>query len=81
MAVFEFDPSLSPEANIERFYTHLATIEPELTKILKANISRLLPLPAGQERSSARSAVNQAIQDSLMTPGPTDSDAAPESGG
>jgi hypothetical protein len=77
MPDFEFDPSLSPEANIERFYVHLAAIDPRLTNILKTNIRRLLPLPSGQQRTSARMAVSLAIQEALMPPKPTGESAAP----
>ena len=57
-----FDPQLSPAENIDRFFSHLETVDQALANLLRANISTLYPLPSiAQERSSARTAFNQAI--------------------
>ena len=68
MPNFEFDPSISSEANIERFYGHLATVNTSLADLLKTEIKRLLPLPSGPDRTEARMAVDRAIHNAIIPP-------------
>jgi len=66
MSEFSFEPELSPHANIERFFKYLEKIDQEMTQVFRANIDKLLPLPAdSQGRTSARMAFNTAIVDAL----------------
>ena len=66
MSEFSFEPELSPQANIERFYKYLEKIDQEMTQVFRANIDKLLPLPAdSQGRTSARIAFNAAVADAL----------------
>ena len=66
MSEFSFEPELSPQANIERFYKYLEKIDQEMTQVFRANIDKLLPLPAdSQGRTSARMAFNTAVVDAL----------------
>ena len=81
MPDFEFDPSISSEANIERFYEHLATVDTSLAYLLKTEIKRLLPLPSSQSRTEARMAVDRSIRDAIIPPkseGKASSDSAGE---
>ena len=80
MPDFEFDPSLSPDANIDLFYTHLVTVDPQLADLLKTNMHRLAPLPSDQERTKARTIVNQVIRDAILAPKP-EGKAAPDCAG
>ena len=62
VTLLSFDPQLSPAKNIDLFFSHLETVDQGLADLLRANISKLLPLPSvAQERSSARTVFNQAI--------------------
>ena len=43
---FTFDPTLSPDQNLDRFFAHLETVNKEFAQLLRA---KLLPLPDGQQ--------------------------------
>lgn len=66
MPKFFFDPALSPSDNIERFYKHLAGINPEFAALLRRYLPDVIPLPQQpQQRAARRSAFNAAISRSL----------------
>lgn len=74
MSTFSFDSSLSAEANIERFYAHLSTLDANFAALLKNNLSTMLPLSdSSQIRGTRRVAFNRAIMAALekseATPG------------
>lgn len=68
MSTFSFDPSLSADENIERFFGHLETTDDKLTKLLKANIEKMLPFPDTQDRSARRVSFNSAVANALDLP-------------
>ena len=62
MANLEFDPALTPDENIDRFFAHLSAQFPEAAALLKANIGQLLPFPTDSgARSTARAKFHKAI--------------------
>lgn len=61
MPTFSFDETLSPKENIEKFLAHLDTVDHDMAVLLTANISNLLPLPEGPDRSTRRVQFNKAI--------------------
>lgn len=66
MDELRFDPTLTPQENIELFFQHLDSINPPLTTLLRANIGLLSPFPeANAQRSVAREKFNQAIASKL----------------
>jgi hypothetical protein len=66
MCEFHFDEGLSPEENIEQFFEHLRSVDPDLTSLLEAHIDLMLPLPGDrQSRSTSRTAFNRAIDEAL----------------
>ena len=65
MPTFSFDSTLSTKDNIEKFLAHLDTIDLDMSSLLRANISSLLPLPEGLDRSTRRTKFNQAISAGL----------------
>jgi len=59
---FEFDVTLSPEANIALFLGYLRERDPNLTRALEEALAVLLPLPeAGAERGAKRSEANAKV--------------------
>lgn len=62
---FKFDPSVSSEANLDRFFEHLESIDSDLSTLLKDNVDALVPLPDPPGRTSARSAFNKVVADFL----------------
>ena len=58
----EFDKSLTPEQNIEKFHDYLASVNPAYAKLLKDQLPKLLPVPEQhQQRQAARSAFNAEV--------------------
>ncbi len=60
---FEFDPTLSATQNIEKFYKHLESIDPEFAGLLKLHLPPILPLP---EVSSVRTASRQRFNEAVL---------------
>ena len=68
MSEFHFDPSLSSDDNLDAFWAHLRTINPEYAKQLENNLPLMLPLSAtGADRTEARERFNGAISKVLDT--------------
>ena len=65
---FRFDPALSPQANIDLFFAHLETLNPEMTKLLADNIGNMLPFPDGQTRTTLRTQFNRNVATALAQP-------------
>lgn len=64
---FRFDQSLSAQENIERFYAHMATIDPNQTKLLKDHIGKMIPLQDAGDRGTQRAAFIKEILKDLDT--------------
>jgi len=66
MPTFTFDDNRTPQENIDSFFEHLRSVDPELTAIFQMAIAEILPLPeAGPDRNLKRSRANSLIQRSL----------------
>lgn len=73
MTSFSFDSSLSADENIDRFFEHLKTTNPEFADLLKTHMETMLPLREHtQDRSARRVAFNKSITAALK---PTDKDS------
>ena len=73
MPAFSFDPIASPEDNIERFLTHLETLDADMAALFRAHVDKLLPFPEGQDRTTRRIQFNKAIVTGLEALPPTES--------
>lgn len=63
---FAFDPNLLPDDNIELFYKHLESIDPEMAEILNVNMPKLLPFPEDtQVRTPLRTKFNKSVMVAL----------------
>lgn len=63
---FRFDPDLTPQANIDRFFEHLAKESPDSAELLRATMAQLVPLPpSGAARTGARSAASAFVRTRL----------------
>lgn len=66
MPDFAFDENRTPLENIELFYEHVRSIDPELAAILATGMKEILPLPeAGPDRNLKRFQANSVIQQEL----------------
>jgi hypothetical protein len=71
---FVFDPSISPESNIERFFEDLGSDDQQFADLLRENIQKLIPLPEGPQRQTIRQSINATIRDAIAAPQIADSD-------
>lgn len=62
MSDLKFDPSLSPEENISRFFDHLRTVDEGLAAILEEEIHAMIPLPESSGRARVREAFYRAVK-------------------
>lgn len=72
MTDFQFSQEVTESENMDAFYVHLETLDPECAEILRAAVHHLSPLPSGAARTTARTrAYNEIKQriDSLVAPG------------
>jgi len=61
MSKFKFDPSDSPDQNIEKFFDHLKTHDPEMAGILLKNLSRINRVPDVSQRTAARKSFSKHV--------------------
>lgn len=67
--IFAFDPSLTPEQNIDLFINHLTADNSEFTQLLVSGLHILLPLPEqGPDRNAKRQQANAKIRTDLQNP-------------
>lgn len=67
--IFAFDPSRTPEQNIDLFINHLTADNAEFTQLLVSGLDILLPLPdQGPDRNAKRQQANAKIRADLQNP-------------
>jgi hypothetical protein len=66
MSKFKFDPANSPDQNVQRFFDHLKTHDPEMAEILLKNLSHINPLPDGAQRTAARKTFSKHVLTALQ---------------
>jgi hypothetical protein len=64
--VFKFEPTNGTDENLALFWSHLSSIDPTLTELLKTNIPTLIPLPTtDKDKSDKRVSINGKISAAL----------------
>lgn len=75
MTELKFDDTKSFEANLEAFLVHMEADDPEMGKILRANIDALKDTSDDTSRRRARTEFNPFVVASLSKMGKDDEDA------
>lgn len=66
MPDFSFDPKLSSSANIDKYFTHLESIDAELAQALKQHIGLVCPIPESPaDKQAARKRFSEKILEIL----------------
>lgn len=63
---FNFDANKSTAENLEKFLDHLKSKDAEMAELFKDNIMKMIPLPEGQAKTSARKEFNKSIIEKLV---------------